>query len=388
MKILVVSPYPIWPPTHGGRVRTYRLAAGLAAAGATVDVLCPWHPGSARRPAPMAGVTTHRHLFVANVLPAILDGGLVPPLVSLSWQPFALGPRRRFRRIGRADIVQFEFCAHAAWMERMRTVTKVVYSAHNVEYDFAGARTRPSIVREAAMRRLAAIERRAVHASHLVVTCTHADAERLRQLYGGVGPVEVVPNGFDDGLLAVDRPRERARARASLGIRPDQVMILFVGGPAQHNSEAAEFLGRQLVPQLGDWARLVIAGACARGQPRPSETDGRVQRLGYVDDLRELYAAADIAVNPVPHGSGSSVKVAEYLAAGLPVVTTPAGARGYEAMGSRLSIAERSRFADAIVALRSDRSAELPPPQDLSWTALGRRLHEAYTRLLAGVRLS
>jgi glycosyltransferase involved in cell wall biosynthesis len=387
VKILVVSPYPVWPLTHGGRVRTYRLAAGLARAGAAVDVLCPWHPGALGRPVPAEGVTCHRHLFAANVLPAILDGGLVPPLAALSWQPFCLGPRRRFRRTGPADIVQFEFCAHPGWMERVRAAAKVVYSAHNVEYDFACARTRASLVRAAALRRVAAIERRAVRASHLVVTCTHADARRLRELYGGGQPVAVVPNGFDEALLHLDRPRDRAQVRASLDIREDQAMILFVGGPAQHNKEAVEFLERQVMPELGEWARLVIAGACGRRR-RKAEMDGRVHRLGYVDDLRMLYAAADIAVNPVPHGSGSSVKVAEYLAARLPVLTTPAGARGYEAMGSRLRIAERSQFAEALAALRSRRSADLPPPGDLSWTELGRRLHHAYTRLLAGEEMS
>jgi hypothetical protein len=196
-----------------------------------------------------------------------------------------------------------------------------------------------------ALRRLAALERRAVRSSALVVTCTAADALRMRELYGGESRFEVIPHGFDEALRDLDRQRERERARAALGIAPDQCAIVFVGGPAQHNRDAVHFLERELMPRLGAWARLVIAGQCGGGPKRGRSDGGPVQRLGYVKDLKGVYAAADIAVNPVAYGSGSNVKVAEYLAAGLPIVTTPVGMRGYEHLGTRLCAVPLVEFA-------------------------------------------
>ena len=377
MRVLVVTPYPIAPTTHGGRMRTSRLAAALARAGAQVAVLCPWGPGMPWRPFRRDGVTCHPHAFATNVLPAVLDSRLVPALVALSWHPFRWGPAQRLRRIGSCDIIQFDFCAHAAWMERVRGPARVVYSAHNVEYDFARARTRRSIVRGPALRRLAELERRAVTASALVVTCTAADAARMGELYGGGARFEVVPNGFDEALVDGDRRGERERARAALGIAADESVIVFVGGPAQHNREAARFLELEVMPRLGERARLLIAGQC--GEPRGR---GAVRRLGYVEDLRGLYAAADIAVNPVAYGSGSSVKIAEYLGAGLPIVTTPAGARGYEHLGARLCVAPLGEFAAAVEKLRPPSPGERSAAREPTWTELGRRLHAAYTRLL------
>ena len=166
----------------------------------------------------------------------------------------------------------------------VRPSARVVYSAHNVEYDFAQAQMRRSIVSGAALRRLAALERRAVRASALVVTCTAADAERMRDLYGGDTRFEVIPNGFDEALLDGDRRRERERARATLGLAADQVAIVFVGGPAQHNLDAARFLEHELMPRLGEWARLLIAGHCGGGQGEAR--GGAVRRLGYVENLK------------------------------------------------------------------------------------------------------
>jgi len=108
-----------------------------------------------------------------------------------------------------------------------------------------------------------------------------------------------------------------------------------------------------------------------------------VRRLGYVEDLKALYAAADIAVNPVAYGSGSSVKIAEYLAAGLPIVTTPVGARGYEHLGGRLCVTSLPEFAVAVANLRPSRPGDLPASREPAWTELGRRLYAAYARLLA-----
>jgi len=53
---------------------------------------------------------------------------------------------------------------------------------------------------------------------------------------------------------------------------------------------------------------------------------------GKVDDnkLKEILSASDIAINPVVNGSGINIKMIDYMAAGLPSVTTRIGARGFK----------------------------------------------------------
>ncbi|MDX6483062.1 MAG: hypothetical protein QOE95_833 [Gaiellaceae bacterium] len=378
MKALSVTPYPILPLSHGGRVRVFRLSAALAAAGAGVDVLYPWSPGRPLRPFRRAGVAYLPQAFAANLLPWLVPSVAVPPLVALSWEPYAVAQRRRRALLAEHDVAEFHFCAHAAWMERARRVTKVVYVAHNVEVDFEAAQRPPFLARRI-LARLAELERRAVEASDLVVACTESDAERLRSLYGGAD-YAVVPNGFDDGLLGFDRAAGRAEARDSLGLDPEERVLLFVGGPARHNRDAVAFLEKRLLPSLQPGVTLLVAGGCAhpgRAQPAPGRC---VRRLGYVDDLRPLFAAADVGVNPVAHGSGSQLKIAEYLAAGLPIVTTPLGARGYETLTRFLTVAELDEFHVAVESAQP--AGERADVTELTWTQLGRRLHAAYTRLL------
>jgi glycosyltransferase involved in cell wall biosynthesis len=373
MKVLSIFPFPLLPLTHGGRVRAYRLAVGLARAGANVDLCCPWHPTLPLGPFEREGVTIHPFAFAANLLPALLGDRIVPALLQLSAQPFTSGPRRLLRRSRFYDLVEFHFCAYASWMEFVAPETRVVYSAHNVEWDFAltmGA----APFRRFFGRQIGRLERRAVHASDLTVTCTAADAERLAELYGPLARFAVISNGFDENEIG---GIEREVARTQLGLKPEELAILFIGGPAAHNRRAVQFLERELLPRLKQRSRLVIAGQCA-----PPRRDSHVLSVGRVGRLSPLLAAADVAVNPIDSGSGSNVKLAEYLAAGLPVITTPFGLRGYEKFAHLVTVAELDQFVDAIQAKPSRVIGAPPQVSELGWGALGQQLYDVYADVL------
>ena len=377
MDVLAITPFPVFPATHGGRVRTQRLATGLARAGARVDVLFPWTPGRPLRAFCQDGVTYRSHRLPASVLPALVGDRWVSPLVALSFQPYALGPRRLLERLLRHDVVQFHFCASASWMERLAGRVPRVYVAHNVEVDYLAEQGSSAARAGPAVRRLASLERRAVAASDLVVACSDADAGRLRELYGRATRIEVLPQAAEPG----GEP-DRAAARDRFGIDDDELAIVFVGGPATHNRAAAALLEREILPRLRRPARLLLAGRCAG--PMPPTGDPRVLRLGYVEDLRPAFAAADVAVNPTGHGTGASVKMAEFLAAGLPVVTSAAGMRGFEAYADRMTLAEPDALAAVLESL--ELTAARTPVEELGVERIGARLLAAYEELTSRTR--
>ena len=85
----------------------------------------------------------------------------------------------------------------------------------------------------------------------------------------------------------------------------------------------AEFLARSRV-------RIVVAGSVS-----PSRFhEGALIVTGRVPHMLPYFAAADVGLNMVTRGSGSNVKLFEYLAARIPIVSTQFGARGTE-LGAR-----------------------------------------------------
>ena len=360
-------------------MRTLRLAAGMARAGAEVAVLCPWHPRQPRRALLEDRLTLRTHRLATNALPAFLPRTVASPLALLSLQPRGgLGTRRLLRSFASFDIVQLEFCAQSPWLETLDGSARTVYSAHNVERDFFTADAARYRLRRWSLRRVEQLERLAVRRSDLVVTCSEHDAARLAALYGRPARTVVVPNGFDGSLLGLDRAALRKDARGALGFAPHERVLLFLGGNAWHNCEALDFLARELLPSLDADTRLLVVGRSGRHLKRNG--DGRVLAVGFVEDLRPHLAAADVALNPVSYGSGSSVKLADYVAAGVPVITTPAGARGFGRLPG-VRIVPREAFALALRNPPPDAAAHRSALGALTWDALGRTLLCEYERL-------
>ena len=53
-----------------------------------------------------------------------------------------------------------------------------------------------------------------------------------------------------------------------------------------------------------------------------------VTKLGWVEDVKDVFAQAPLAVNPMLAGTGVSIKLLEAMACGVPAVSTATGARG------------------------------------------------------------
>ena len=98
--------------------------------------------------------------------------------------------------------------------------------------------------------------------------------------------------------------------------------------------------------------------------------------------------AADLAVNPMFVGSGTNIKMFDFMAAGLPIVTTDVGARGIQPESDRaFAIAAPQDFVETVRSVLADEqmgssmgsAGRRTVRDEYSWErlspALGRLLH-------------
>jgi len=221
----------------------------------------------------------------------------------------------------------------------------VIYNAHNLESGFrhelgGGARER---------ERMRAFERGLLERASESWMASEADVRAARELCPGAR-LRYVPNVVDVAAIAPVTPPISARR------------AIFVASFAyEPNVRALRFLLEQVFPRV--WAelpdaRLTLVGA---GLARPPSGDPRVQALGFVEDLRAVYASASCAVVPLLGGGGSPLKFIEALAYGLPVIATPRAASGLEVRdGEHCLIAEGAeRFATALALVLREGATQL-----------------------------
>lgn len=81
---------------------------------------------------------------------------------------------------------------------------------------------------------------------------------------------------------------------------------------------------------------------------------GRVSQA----ELAVLLASVDVALNPMTSGSGSNLKMLDYTASGVPVLTTPFGNRGLDFTTNALWQAELEDFPAALRELLATADSE------------------------------
>jgi glycosyltransferase involved in cell wall biosynthesis len=188
----------------------------------------------------------------------------------------------------------------------------------------AGARGSDIRVRDAISRRLT---RRVVRGAQRLLVVS-ADLGRLAVSgYGGdPARVRVIPNGCD---AAIFHPRERAPARAALGIADDAELLLYVGRLVPEKGLRELFDACAALAAARPRLRLVLVG----DGPLRAELEARIGRdapwarlVGaQPPELVALWFAACNLLALPSYSEGHPNVLVEALACGRPAVTTPVG---------------------------------------------------------------
>lgn len=252
-----------------------------------------------------------------------------------------------------ADIVVFSHpWAYPAVHDVLRPDQLVVYDSQNVEGLLRMSLHDDLPEADQLVRGVVEIEYRLCREADLVLSCSHEDREIFARVYGvGWDKLRVAPNGIFAFAHGLPTSEQRAAAKKKLRVS-QQLLVIFVGSNYGPNNDAAAYVSGQLARTRPDVAFALIGGCCDKLDKKSLASNVIV--LGTLDDesKHNWMRAADLAVNPLSAGSGTSIKMFDFMAAGLPTVTTPIGARGifYSGMPP-FAVAALDGFASALGGL-------------------------------------
>ncbi|CAL9670434.1 D-inositol 3-phosphate glycosyltransferase [Actinosynnema sp. ALI-1.44] len=238
---------------------------------------------------------------------------------------------------GHYDAVHSHYwlSGQVGWLARERWGVPLVHTAHTLA-KVKNANLASCDTPEPRMRVIG--EEQVVAEADLLVANTDVEAGELIKLYDAdPAKVAVVPPGVD-----LDRftPGDREAARAALGLRPDAVVLAFVGriqplkAPDVLLKAAADLLARE--PGVRDrLVVLVVGGPSGSGMKTPEDLKLLAGELGISDVVRFLppqggaalarvYRAADVVAVP-SHNESFGLVALEAQACGTPVVAAAVG---------------------------------------------------------------
>ena len=327
--LLMVSPFAVFPPAHGGARRIAELAQRLAT---RFDLILLSDERSAHSLASEAGFAAFRsvHLVQGRSDRAGETQSLQARLHSHA-NAALRAELRRLQRVHRPDAVQIEFMEAALLAEERIGTRPFVLDLHDVYLDGGDGD---------------AEQRRALGAFDRLLVCSNEDAAWLDPLRA-----TLVPNAAQDRMNAYQPSA-------------DTPELLFMG-PFRYapNVDGLRAFLSEVWPALR--ARhpaltlTVLAGdgAAADLRREPTLAPAGVTVIDRFVDPAPYLARSALTLNPQRDIRGSALKVAESLLAGRVCVSTEAGARGYgaDAGAGLVRVANVAAMGDAIDALLRDR---------------------------------
>lgn len=347
MNVVQLSSTPAYPPDRGAKIRIHNLVAHSSKIGQITRFA----------EAPLS--TTDEIINIRSdyveyrmngLLQSVLGAGAehigLPPGLWAAKSARLSIPQELRRAVRDADVIIVERPWPLPYLDAIETDAPVVYSSHNFEPDvYAGEG--PNGLSNLIAKRVLRAEQEIVDRADLTVVTSQRDRERYKSTLKADCQYYVAPNA----TLVPDDIPDTSPIR--FGITENAPLAVFVGSEYGPNIEAVSHIFKiaENCPQIS----FAIAGTvCQRFDSAPEN----VYLLGFVDDVSELYAAGDIGLNPIVSGGGTNIKLLEYFAYNLFVITTPFGARGLPIKdGLHCRITEIKSFPSVLTSYTKSTSA-------------------------------
>ena len=359
-RVLIVCPYPIHPPNHGGGVRLSNLVRLLSK---EVDLFLLIFVQARDDPPQREALEPYcRGVFFHHWQPTFErpPWRLTPPNADLFSSDRARAQIRDIVESEGIDVVQLEYTELGQYRWPGNDV-KTILVEHDVAFRSFWRRRRLGFAERfpdsrafgatfADWMRILRYEVKACRAVDAIHTMSPEDGTYLAAFLGdGTQRMRVVPNAVD--VAYYQPPEDHFDERQS---------VLFVGNFQNlPNVDALDYFLAEIWPQVRERrpeADLSLVGAKMSDEILALDGQDGITVVGEVPDMRPSYHRHRLLAAPIRAGSGTRLKLFEAFAAGIPVVSTTLGAEGIDYVdGTHLLIADDAKaFTEAVLRLLTD----------------------------------
>ena len=373
MKILDVSPIGVYPLTGGGQKRIHNINIEIS----KYHQIFLFSQGiryfELKFPL-KSWITRINHNYMEYRFTSYLDISL-KFILSLISRYFSViysdkilklyDPKILKNKTIECDIIKVEYPWQFSYIfDKKPKDTPIILVEHNAEFElYDKLMNHNNLILSKSIKKLLisiAIEKEkfAVENADIIFTVSEMDKNKLIKKYDvKKSKFYVIPNGVDVSRFTVPTLTEKNRYKRQIIGDPNKKVILFVGSLYYPNIEAVKFIIHKIAPEVFKHHKnslFLIVGSVGNYFKNIS-LNKNISITGKVEDIVPYFKIADIAINPIISGSGTNIKLLEYLASGIPTITTPFGIRGIDVESNKhVMVKDIEDFSEGILELLSD----------------------------------
>ncbi len=256
-------------------------------------------------------------------------------------------------KISKYDVIQFEeLSSYFALHKHLRNVkAKLVLDTHNIDYvrftsEIGKKNLTERLIGLLLANKLKRDEIRIAKTMDSVIVCSNIEKEYFSK-YVSNRKVHIISNAVDTTRFKVNIDRKRKSHT-----------VLFMGllsyAPnAEGIKNYIEFVHPKVRSKIKDYKLIIIGKNPPKWLKLLYENDTSIDLKGFVEDVRPYISDAGVCICPISSGSGTRLKILEYMSMGKPIVSTVKGAEGISVKDKEniLLADDNVNFAELIIKL-------------------------------------
>jgi len=255
------------------------------------------------------------------------------------------------KNISESDLIILEHPYLSNLVQSINSGKPVIYHAHNIEYF-----QKQSILNAELLEQVKQAEKLACEISAQIWTASEKEKNSLKELYDiEAEKIKILPHGVDLSLNPFLENKERVETKKQVGLS-SKTTFVFTGSWHPPNLEALEFITSELAPLGDDFQFLIVGGVKDQFLSEHPEKNvpKNVKLFGNLSDSEKItvYKMSDFALNPMFSGAGTNLKILEYMAVGLPIISTDFGVRGIK-LSKDTNICLKNQLVSAVKDLKN-----------------------------------
>jgi glycosyltransferase involved in cell wall biosynthesis len=347
-RILIISPFEVFPPYWGAANRVYYLMKCLAA-DFRITLLSIKHQQQETSPGIDDTLVCPGNVRISRIVSFGKFSQVFNPILIIVGLIYSC--RDKYSLI----LAETGWAGLHAMLLSFITRIPYVLDEHNVEwvaFERMSRGGRPGVLL------LKFYERLVCHFAQKILCVSEVDKDILTSgLNLERDKIVVIPNGVDIERFHPDKSK-RDEIRQVLGISGSTPLILFNGKlDYKPNYEAVEIIYSDIMPRVlaeEPDAKFLVIGR----NPPSGFNNSSLIFTGTVDAMEDYINASDVVICPLRSGGGTRFKILEAVACGKKVVSTTIGAEaltGGEMENNLTCVDDWDHFASEIIsAIRSD----------------------------------
>ena len=337
-KIVLLSPFPIFPPNNGGAIRIFNLAQMLSkkyrivvySQCVNMKMILDLLQGK-----PLLNeIKINKNLKIIQSY-NILYNSILFLTSRIGAQNFLaskalrlLRPKKLENEFLDAVLIQVEHPWQVQWAKNISTKFKIplVLSCHNVEHHIlTNSISNIPFIKNILINHLKKIELEACKMADYVIFLSKNDRQYF-QKNSCINRSHILPVSIRN--ISIKQRNKRI-------VYKPPYTILFVGSNWKQNTEALHYIeSLALQNENNKTLKFLVVGSV--GESKRNKIN--LTYTGRVNSTSKYYKKADVFINPTTTGSGVNIKILEAMSYSLPIISTPFGVRGIKVTNNRNGI--------------------------------------------------